>query len=65
MRSQLRPTKDKSSPCTARFVAPQPYSVPYWSQILSKSIQLGAADEILARSREEGDARESMNGRAT
>ena len=31
--------------------------VPYWSQLLSKTVQLGAADEILAHVREEGDAR--------
>ena len=38
-----------------------PHTV-HWSQIISKTVQLGAADEILARAREEGDARESANG---
>ena len=37
--------------------------VPYWSQILSKTVQLGAAEEIIARVREEGDTREAMNCR--
>ena len=37
--------------------------VPYWSQIISKEAQRGAADEIIARVREEASAREAMRVR--
>ena len=37
--------------------------VPYWSQILSKEAQLGAAREILSRVREETSAREALRAR--
>ena len=38
---------------------------PYWTQLLSKAVQRGAAEEILARVTEEGTAREAANsGRA-
>ena len=37
--------------------------VPYWSQLLSREVQLGVADEIIARTREEAAAIEAGNGR--
>ena len=37
--------------------------VPYWSQILSKEVQLGAAEEILSRVREETGARQAARAR--
>ena len=37
--------------------------VPYWSQVLSKAAQRGAAEEILSRVREEGGVREAMRSR--
>ena len=37
--------------------------VPYWSQILSKAAQQGAAEEIIARVREEAHAREAQHAR--
>ena len=37
--------------------------VPYWSQILSKAVQQGAAEEIIARVREETHAREAQHTR--
>ena len=37
--------------------------VPYWSQIISKEAQLGAAEEILGRVREETAAREAARAR--
>ena len=37
--------------------------VPYWSQLLSREVQLGVADEIIARTREEAASIEAGNGR--
>ena len=37
--------------------------LPYWSQLLSKAAQLGAAEEILTRVREEQAAREARCAR--
>ena len=37
--------------------------VPYWSQIISKEAQRGAAEEILSRVREETAAREAARVR--
>ena len=37
--------------------------VPYWSQIISKEAQRGAAEEILSRVREESGAREHARAR--
>ena len=37
--------------------------VPYWSQIISKEVQRGAAAEILCRVREEASAREIARSR--
>ena len=37
--------------------------VPYWSQIISKEAQRGAAAEILSRVREESAAREAARAR--
>ena len=37
--------------------------VPYWSQLLSKEAQRGAAVEILGRVREEAAAREAVRAR--
>ena len=36
--------------------------VPYWSQVLSKTVQRGAAEEILYRVREVGEARAAAHG---
>ena len=38
--------------------------VPYWSQILSKAAQRGAAAEIVSRTREEAAARSAGRARA-
>ena len=37
--------------------------VPYWSQLISKEAQRGAAEEILSRVREEAGAREAARAR--
>ena len=37
--------------------------VPYWSQIISKEAQRGAAEEIIWRVREETTAREAVRSR--
>ena len=37
--------------------------VPYWSQIISKEVQRGAAREIVDRVREEANAREQARAR--
>ena len=37
--------------------------VPYWSQLISKEAQRGAAAEILFRAREEAGAREAVRSR--
>ena len=37
--------------------------VPYWSQIISKEAQRGAAEEIVSRVREETTAREAIRTR--
>ncbi len=41
-----------------------PHFVPYWSQILSTTVQRGAAAEILSRVREETAARSAMHARS-
>ena len=38
--------------------------VPYWSQIISKEVQRGAASEIIGRVREETTARDAMLARS-
>ena len=39
--------------------------VPYWSQLLSREVQLGVADEIIARVHEKAAEIESGNSRDT
>ena len=46
----------------APLVSPQLRPVD-WSQLLSREVQLGVADEIIARTREEAAAIEAGNGR--